>query len=355
MRPWFALKIALLLALSVLAQAAGGLGSPRGKDPFLAGFNQGWLVNRFGTQWNSEFDLNGFKRAIEYTSQAEGKILRLWLFESHASDALIWEDGRPVGLHPRFVRNLRAVIAEAGKAGIQLSLTLFDGNMNATPPRDPSVAEFWSEFLNDSGSTRSEFIYRVYLPLLRVLGEPASRGVVTQLDLVNELNAWVEPTRSPRIVSGWRGASRFVCEFHHMLKASGLAPELRMTASIGWDGAAATILRGFPPTECVDFFDIHEYGDAGEIASCRELVAYARERGKGIQLGEFGQKEPVRSDALQELVTRNFIHNARSCGFDAAMAWRLMEGGSRYHGYEIDGVLRPGYRAFREAACGCVR
>ena len=43
---------------------------------FEKGFNQGWIVNRYGTQWVSGFDREEFARNMDLTRAAGGTILR---------------------------------------------------------------------------------------------------------------------------------------------------------------------------------------------------------------------------------------------------------------------------------------
>lgn len=319
---------------------------------YKVGFNQAWIYNRYGSQWVDGFDLKEFKKNIELTRNAGGNILRLWLFEGQESQSFLWKDGRPTGLNPKFVENLRAVIREAKKAGIQLNLTLFDGNMGANKAPSQQIKDYWWNFLNDKYSEREKFINNVYLPLLKILSEGESAGVVSQLDLANEINALTLKKREIRFENQWTGANKMVCDFYRAKKDSGLGKEIAYTASVGWSGAAEEILQGHPRPDCVDFFDIHVYNNGGDIPRCKELANYAHSRSKKIQLGEFGQDLGFKIDWLQRLVTKNFLASAKECGFDGAMAWRLSEpDGSAYLTYEFNGRLRPAYTEFQKAAC----
>jgi hypothetical protein len=104
---WF-----LALALTFSTSALAG---------FVKGFNQGWMHDHYGSQWNDGvFDEAESRRLLRLTREGGGEVLRIWLFEgfsfnkanldnvdlmnemNHAVNAG-WFDGKWVGAR-NFVR-----------------------------------------------------------------------------------------------------------------------------------------------------------------------------------------------------------------------------------------------------------
>lgn len=314
---------------------------------FETGFNQGWIFNRYGTQWGAGFDEAEFARTMDLTRGAGGTMLRYWLFEGFVSDAIEWNGGAPQRLSPRFLGNLRKVLLLAKRKGVKLNLTLLDGNMGKMRGPNQESTWWWWNMLNEKYGAREQFRERVWKPLLLALTDPEVEGAVAQLDLVNEINALVRRPSPTRFEAGWHAANRFVCELRRDRDA--LAPgKLPLTASLGWDHAADLMLNGSLYAGCVDYFDVHVYDNDGVIPRCEEMVRLARRLGKTVQLGEFGQARSRVSDSIQVKATEGFLRNARSCGMSAAMAWRLTEPEASAHlSFERQGKLRPAYDVFR--------
>ena len=318
---------------------------------FITGFNQGWILNRYGTQWGAGFDINEFRRNMKLTKQANGQILRFWLFEGYVPDNLIMSQYSYVGLKPEFTRNLKLVLQAAKEENVQLNLTMFDGNMGTFKSNSQDAKNIIWSFLNNSYNVRQDFINNVYIPLIDILNLPEYRGVVTQFDLVNEINALTFSDSDVRFDGGWPQANQFVCDFYKVKQSKGAS--FAMTASVGWGDAIDYVLDGDLSPNCVDFFDVHVYDSNGDIDSCNEVAQYAHRHGKKIYLGEFGQSNFWKrySDETQTVATRNFLYNAQRCGFDGALAWRLVENeADSFLAYEKSGVLRPGYYEFQRVS-----
>lgn len=322
---------------------------------FAAGFNQGWIANKYGTQWVEGFNANEFERMMILTKQANGNILRFWLFEGYSSTALLFNQNTFIGLNPQFVTNLKQVLAAAKRQNIQLNLTLFDGNIGNGPAQTIEQKNMFWNLLNNKYNVRQDFLNNAFVPLLQIISAPEYQGVVTQLDIVNEINALVRSRSNVRFEQGWGEANKFICDFYQVKQS--ISPATQMTVSLGWGDPISLITSQTFWPNCVDFFDIHLYNSSGTISDdwsfssnqCKTVRAYAHGMGKKIQLGEFGQSGSSLDDNKQSSVTRNFITNAYNCGLDGAMAWRLSEvEDSAYLAYERQGVLRPGYYVFQQ-------
>lgn len=338
LRTWFVGVYLLTITFSSVAFAG-----------FETGFNQGWIYNRYGTQWVDGFDINEFRRTMRLTKQANGQIVRYWLFEGYVSQSLLFSDSSFVGLNPKFVQNLKLVMKVAKEEGVKLNLTMFDGNMGTfTAPNQNAKNIAWNLW-NDKYQVRQDFINKVYIPLVDLITQSPYASVVTQFDIANEINALVRSASDVRFEGGWPQANQFICQLYQIKKDR--AAPFAYTASLGWGDAVRNVLTGTLQPQCVDFFDIHIYDSGGDIESCEAVVQYARRYGKKIYLGEFGQSNfwKAYSDSTQTTATRNFLYNAHRCGFDGAMAWRLVENEpDAFLAYEKNGVLRPAYWEFQK-------
>ena len=125
-----------------------------------------------------------------------------------------------------------------------------------------------------------------------------------------------------------------------------LHPKGQVTVSVGWAWAQNHILDGSVYEGCVDYFDLHLYNDSGDVPRCEDFKKFTAQKGKKLQLGEFGQKSKSYSDSLQEKVTYQFLKNAKNCGFQSAMSWRLSDvrpghNEEARYSYESAGQWRP--------------
>lgn len=343
----------LMKAVGVLLVFALFFSTQTFAKTFTTGFNQAWIFNRYGSQWVSGFDINEFRRTMRLTKQANGEILRFWLFEGYNSDNLIMAKYTYVGVKPEFLANLKLVLQAAKEEGVQLNLTLFDGNMgNYSAPNEDLKNIAWNLF-NDRYQVRQDFLNNVFAPLLDVINLPQFRGVVTQLDLANEINALVRSASEVRFEQGWGQVNQFICQFYAIKQSKGSS--FQMTASLGWGDAVENVMNGNVSPNCVDFYDVHVYDSDGEIDQCQAVAAHAHSLGKKIFLGEFGQSNfwKTISDSIQLKATRNFLNNAYNCKFDGAMGWRLVENEAEsFLAYEKNGVLRPAYYEFQKLSAG---
>ncbi|MGE0632802.1 MAG: hypothetical protein AB7O96_10355 [Pseudobdellovibrionaceae bacterium] len=319
---------------------------------FWAGFNQGWIQNYYGGQWVSKFDAAEFERVIRLAHEANATRLRFWLFEGFNSEAIQMKNGRIQGLHPDFLPHLQKVLELAKQKNIKLHLTLFDGNLARWKAPDQALKNHWWDLLNNKNGVRMDFVERVYLPLLSALHQSRYAATVEQIDLVNEINVFTFRDSDIRFENRWTGANQFICELKKIKTDTGLLPKTRITASLGWSKAIDYVLDGALRPECIDSFVIHLYNFGGDISRCKELASYAKKHGKQMILGEFGQGQlSFSSDWLQKESTSNFLENAKLCGFDGAMAWRLSgeEGGEKF--LFIRGTtVRPAYDVFRRTS-----
>ena len=164
---------------------------------------------------------------------------------------------------------------------------------------------------------------------------------------MNEIDAlvfWSTFIRSWGVFPNWNKANEFVCRMYKDIKR--LHPKGQVTVSVGWAWAQNHTLDGSVYEGCVDYFDLHLYNDSGDVPRCEDFKKFTAQKGKKLQLGEFEQKSKSYSDSLQEKVTYQFLKNAKNCGFQSAMSWRLSDvrpghNEEARYSYESAGQWRP--------------
>lgn len=354
-----------LLVLSTAVYFLVHFLTPTSAFAFWVGFNQAWIQNSYSSQWASQYDENEFARVFDLARAAHATRIRLWLFEGMNPENILMvetplqgnnptglKERRIVGFHPLFLSRLERVMQMADERGIQLHLTLFDGNLSRWEPPTLEVHNFWWNLFNDKFGIRQDFIQKIYLPLLSALDRSPYAHRVEQVDLVNEINALTYRDSAIRFENRWNGANQFACQLRNLKWNSGYLPNTRVTASVGWNYSVENVLNGDLKPQCVDTFVIHLYNYGGDIPRCQELIKYAQKHGKKMQLGEFGQGQVSwESDWLQSITTRNFLMAASACGFEGAMPWRLSghAGGEKF--LFIKGTkVRPAYYEFKRTA-----
>jgi endo-1,4-beta-mannosidase len=324
---------------------------------FSVGVNQAWWKTNYGSQWiYPYFDLSESTRLLDIAAKKNIKIFRLWLLEGIENQSYqLSSNGLEMELNQTYVANLAQFLEEAKKRNIQVSLTLFDGNVinqwgDRTPKRD-FIYNLWLGNNPAHKDLRSEFFESFLKPVFSMIATKYS-DVVTQIDIMNEIDAlvfWSTFIRSWGVFPDWSSANQFVCHMYKQIK--GLHPKGQITVSVGWAWAQNHILDGSVYAGCVDYFDLHLYNDDGSVPRCEDFKRLSKDKrriGKWLQLGEFGQKSKQFNNRLQEDSTYNFIKNAKACGFKSALAWRLSDvrpghNEEARYSFESNGQWRPAF------------
>lgn len=255
------------------------------------GFNQAWMKDLYAHQWlDKYFDKKYAEDLIILNKNAGSEILRMWIYE-----------GQSLKSGPEIINNLRTFLVLARKHEIKISLTFLDGNAFKT------VSPYWREVFN--GSKTEDFYKKAVLPVYELASE--FKDTVTQIDLVNEVNALLHFKVFDADVSGM---NQFLCRIKH-------GSPVPVTASLGWAKAEEQLFSGLVKNACLDFFDVHFYNNEGSIPRCQDFLKLSKR--VFLQLGEFGQISKAFDDDIQAVSTRNFLINAKKCGFKTALAWRL--------------------------------
>lgn len=311
---------------------------------FSTGYNQAWLKNAYAHQWEDHYyDKSYVDNLLKFTMDSKARILRMWLYEgSWLSQFEPEKKSGKLRIRPDIIKNLRHFLKSARKFGIKINLTFLDGNSFQYVVDRPELSNFWWNIFNNKYDKQKEFYDFAIRPIYQLV-EKDFRDVVVQFDIANEVNAIAQYHlfEDPKLAM-----SSFLCK----MKEGSPAP---VTASLGWANAEELFFGGFLDQACLDFYDIHFYNDQGSIPQCEKYKLLAQ-KNIILQLGEFGQSSPDLIDDLQSFVTSKFIQNAKECGFQSAMAWRLLDHRdapnpeARFSYILDDGRPRPAYWTFKD-------
>ena len=274
----------------------------------------------------------------------------MWLFEGATQKGVNWVDGNPHSLDQEYLDNLKEFILIAKAEGVELNLTLFDGNMTWGWNKMPkNLQDRWWNIFNAKYDVLNRFMQTIYKQLLDMLLEDGLYTTVTQIDFVNEIDALVWAIAGgSRFENGWHSANKFTCDLYNYSKSHPVGSKIMFTSSVGWLTAPYDLVSANFYPHCVDFFDLHVYSDSGNIPFCKSLKQLRDGHKKPLQLGEFGQMSKKYDDRIQIDGLRNSVKNALRCGFSSALAWRLVDHRKGEDRFNYDG--RGSYYIFRQLA-----
>jgi len=340
------LPLALIIATKVLGEVP---------ETFNVGFNQAWIHSNYEKQWSDKFyDAIEVKRILELTKNSGAKSIRMWLFEGTNPTGLVWNDGKVSSISPDFLKNFEDFLKEAKKRDLLVYPTYFSAGSLEYAKGDLPTLNRWWNLINNKFGGREAFL-KATRPLLDLMYNPKYRSTIFGIDVSNEIDAGIILNS---FENGWYGANEFVCAVRESIRSASRNEQesIPVTASLGWPyipmksrGAINIILDPNPHPNCIDFWDIHLYNNYGNIPNCEEIKALVQKYKKKIYLGEFGQFSKSYDDNLQLMVNKNFVNNAKRCGFSGALAWRLSDirpgvNPEARHSYEAFGKPRPAYQ-----------
>ncbi len=310
---------------------------------FTKGYNQAWLKNNFGSQWlNHAYDPKYVEELMLLNKEGGSEILRMWLYEGVGLGQFIYDESNDtIKLKPELLQNLVSFLKMARKHKLKVNLTFLDGNAYKDLDSRPHLKKFWWNVFNNKYGKLEHFYLEAIAPIYQLVNKEF-KDVVTQIDLVNEVNALIHFNMFENQKDSM---SSFLCKLGNQRPTP-------ITASLGWADAEKQFFKGLLNKSCLDFYDIHLYNDTGTITRCEDFKRFSK-KGYAFQLGEFGQVSKAYDDQLQEVVTSNFLKNAIDCGFASALAWRFDDSRSGHnpearHSYMSYGTPRKAYYVFRD-------
>jgi hypothetical protein len=310
---------------------------------FTKGYNQAWLKNHFGSQWlDSSYDQKYVENLMILNKEGGSKILRVWLYEGSSLRQFIYnEANQTIDLKPELIQNLTHFLLMARKHHVKVNLTFLDANAYRGIAKKPLIKNFWWNVFNNKYGMLDHFYQKAIAPIYNLIASDF-KDVVTQIDLVNEVNALI---KYEMFEESKKSMSSFLCKL-------GVRRPVMLTASLGHADASEQFFSGLMSDSCLDFYDIHLYNDTGAISQCADFQRLSKQ-GYIFQLGEFGQSSESYDDDLQANVTNHFLRNAQTCGFRSALAWRLDDTRSGHntearYSYFSFGAPREAYYVMRD-------
>lgn len=308
------------------------------------GFNQAWFHNDYGQQYlDHKYDEQEVERIFSLARSAGSTTVRLWLFESSDFPMLNWDQNKLIGVKPEFIKNFVQTLRIADKHQIKIYMTIFDAHAYA--PGKPFLKI--RQFFNPKGT--HDFLKLVMQPLMQIIKENQLLHTIEKIDVINEGDTVVNRLG---FNTGWAGVKKMLCTWKAAI------PELPITMSVRNHALLHLPFNLFSangPYACADYYDFHSYSNDGKIHDCSSLKKYADQNLKPMILGEFGQSffNHAYDDELQLTNTKNFIRNAKKCGFKQALAWRLSDirpgqNKEARYSFEAFGTTRPAFDVIRE-------
>lgn len=328
----------------------------------LQGANYGHDFIEYNTEPNrriftnsEEFQAN-FQESVQETfslaRQCSFKVIGFWAFEgSIDSNGNYHLEGVTRDSTYRLSENMRTncleIMKQAVKDNIKIKWTLL-------APKDGQRNNI-SRIITDAHS-REQFYRNCVIPFLNTITSTITVSRENQLtnrseivnvnlgdyiyyvDLMNEANL-CEEDYNLFTKSQLREWIEYV--------ASNIFRNYRLKMAVSIMGRGDSVLDIFGRNNVIDwmtwlnqkryiyYLDIHKYNDEGLVPVISELINEGTVR-KGVILGEFGQTDRRINDELQVRVIRNFLNDALSKGYYAAIGWRLIthnDQNDRKHGY----------------------
>lgn len=351
-------RVAAVCLLGIVAIAQAGPIAQAGSLPrsgFWVGYNEAWFGPNYGTwltsnpYYNAPSQFPMTQSVIEswFAGMAQGKakIVRIWLFPQLQGIVLGPTSPRAQSLTPDFATNLITVLELAKKHGLMVYVTILNGNDMTAAVGVPALENFYYNLLANHYGERDAFKTNILGPVLSVLNwfNRAYPGVIYALDLMNEIEAALNSQYFPRF---WEDARSWIRDMAGFVKSR--SPWLAVTSSAGWEYSVLEITMGLFSGLGLDFYDLHVYRDSGKYSGLTALCKKVRADKVPIILGEFGQKSEVYDDNLQYVVTANFLHDASTHCFSAALAWKYEETIQTWLTHmRPDGTFRPAYYAIQ--------
>jgi hypothetical protein len=339
-----------LLGASTLA-TAGTLPA----SGFWVGYNEAWFGSNYGTWLTSNPDYAAPSRfpatlgVIDtwFAGMAKGnaKIVRIWLFPQLQGIVLGQSSPQSQSLTSDFLYNLITVFWYAKKHGLMVYVTALNGNDMTTAVGIPYLKNFYYNLLSNKYGERDAFKSNIFAPVLAYMNwfNTVYPGVIYAFDLMNEIEA---PLNSSYFPTFWQGARDWIKNMAAFVKST--SPWLAVTASAGWSYSVLELTLGLFSGLGLDFYDVHVYADSGKYSGQTSLCNKVWADGVPIILGEYGQKSQTYSDSTQYNATANFLYDASTHCFSAALAWKYEDPLQTWLTHlRPDGTFRPAYYAIQ--------
>jgi len=309
-------------------------------DELVLGYNEAWFGQNYGSDMTSNFDEVYVDKVLGDMQTYGASVVRLWLFENREGIILNQHAPQSSGIDPRMITNLTRVLELSRARGLKIYVTLFDGN--DMPDGNSEKRDYYFNLLNAKYGENWAFYNNVLTPVLQLLN--SYQDVVYGLDLMNE----IQGPMNRSYFGFWNrreGARRWMKEARDFVKQQ--ASWIRVTSSSGWGSGASDMRDGLFSDLGFDFYDLHLYDNNGNISFVYDICRKVRSEGIPIVLGEFGQSSKTNDESLQRYAIENFLKNAKSNCFSAALPWRFDAAEEYFRFQRADGSVTPAAEVMR--------
>jgi hypothetical protein len=275
---------------------------------FYGDYGHDLAVNPRFPEWPTKFSAMSAYGPLIEARRLGLRAVRTWLCEN-AEGIVVDGAGRVTGVHPDLIEAVKVVSEAAHLHGVALYWCLLDGN--AWAREGDAITR---SILADADQA-ARFAEHVVAPLVAAM----DRRVLLGVDVVNEpesstADCITDPAVAP---VPWESIGRAI----RLAKQAALAErDVWLTAGTMHVFLPHLLRSGAEVTA----IDVHVYHPDGGLPSRHDLAAYVGghplfDTGAPLIGGELGIPKPEGDDAA--LV--NYVHNARSLGYDAAFLWQL--------------------------------
>ncbi len=257
---------------------------------------------RFPT-WPCRFDAMTAYRPIIEARRIGFEAVRIWLCEN--GEGVRLEGDEVSGVSERLIESVQILQECAALHGARIYWSLLDGNAVAREG-DPVTRAVLSR-----PDAAARFAEHVAAPLARVFAPELTFGV----ELVNEPETTTAACGADDPIA-WEtiGAS---------LRTIGDAVRAERTTHVTAGATHVFLPALFEVDPGLTALDLHMYHPGGGLPSRADLAAQVGEAAAALPLiaGEAGiPKDPPPTEPA---AMRNYVHNARSLGYEAAFLWQL--------------------------------
>ena len=289
-------------------------------DNFVVGINLPWLDDQYDHDFgynmtrkpdidfepNPTFSKENFERYIKDISEIGVKVVRLWLFERF--EGLNFEQGKLMGVEPKFINNLREACLIAKRYDVKFYFCLMDTwgitDEESTRKKYLKIAK---EIITEQ---KEAFIDAAY----QLFHTAEIKEQTWAIDVLNEPEGLEEDQyddRRKHTKIKWDELIDYVT-----FALSTLKQKTELPVSCGFKESDGMLKAKNKIKDLVDFFDFHKYDDLGELPSYDSLNV-----SKPCIIGECGQKTKEWNDDLQTAVVKNFLENSKNLGYSGCFVW----------------------------------
>ncbi len=291
---------------------------------FIKGSNLPWLDGAYNTwigidptevSWGCAYNSAHVHQYFADLHSMGVTVVRIWINQGDEGNTIDSND-YVTGVTPLFWENMDDCVQQAANTGVKLYVTLNNGRSD------------WLENPVQAGA----YMNNALIPMIqRYKGNPA----VFAIDLMNEIEGAIAGSTGNWSTDGatWAQAQAYIRTFAAAVHTAD--PGRLVSCSSGWH--AWSNLQNFKGLG-LDFYDFHQYDDAGYIPPVSSL-----NMDRPVYVGECGQSTAVWDDAIQNAAELNFLNNARDGGYAGAGIWAYnYPGGTDYDQMvNADGSWRP--------------